>query len=139
MDCSLQQFGTLFATLYGKVPKRIPSLNFVRQCWVLAQIVSETITAMKLAVCLNWVEILFDATTHRQVPFSAVVISLIVDGPETIDPVIVSSYVILEDKTLETQVDGIVTKVRAASSHIFSMILQMTHHFSPKMNSLKRD
>ncbi len=75
---------------------------------------------------------------RRQVPFSAVVISLMGDGPKTIDPVMVLSCVILEDKILETQVDGIVTKVRAASSHIFSMTLQMTHHFSPKINSLKK-
>jgi hypothetical protein len=131
--------GTLFATLYGKEPKRIPSLNFVHHwCRVLVQIVSETIMAMKLAVCLNWVEIFFDTMTCRQVPFSAVVITLVGDGPKTIDPVIVLSYVILEDETLETQVDGIVTKVRAASSHIFSMMLQMTHHFSPKIYSLKK-
>ena len=67
--------------------------------------------AMKLAACPNWAEIFFDATKCRQVPFLAVVISLIRDDPETIDPVIVLSCVILEDKTSETQVDGIVTKV----------------------------
>ena len=66
---------------------------------------------MKLAACPNWAEIFFDATTRRQVPFSAVVISLMGDGPETIDPIIVSSCVILEDETSEMQVDGIVTKV----------------------------
>jgi hypothetical protein len=45
--------GTLFAALYGKEPKSILLLNYVRQCRVLVQIVSETITAMKLAVCTN--------------------------------------------------------------------------------------
>ena len=70
--------------------------------------------AMKLAVCTNWTEIFFDATTRRQVPFSAVVISLMGDTPESIDPVIVSSCVVLEDETSETQVDGIVCKVRLA-------------------------
>ena len=34
------------------------------------------------------------------------------DGPDSIDPVIVLSCVILEDETSETQVDGILTKVR---------------------------
>ena len=38
--------------------------------------------------------------------------SLMEDGPDRIDPVIVSSCVILEDETSETQVDGIVAKVR---------------------------
>ena len=109
--------GTLFAALYGEEPKHIPSVNYVRQCHVLVQIVSETITAMKLAVCTTWAEIFFDATTRRQVPFSAVVISLMGDTPESIDPVIVSSCVVLEDETSETQVDGIVSKVRLAFNH----------------------
>jgi hypothetical protein len=50
---------TLFAALYGEEPKRIPSVNYVRQCRVLVQIISETITAMKLAACPNWAEVLF--------------------------------------------------------------------------------
>jgi len=104
--------GTLFATLYGEEPTNIPSLNYVRQCRVLVQIVSETITAMKLSVCPNWADIFFDATTRRQVPFSAVVISLMGDTPESIDPVIVSLCVVLEDETSETQVHGIISKVR---------------------------
>ncbi len=110
---------TLFAALYNEEPKKITLLNYVRQCWVLVQIISETITAIKLAVCPNWAEIFFDATSHRQVPFSAVLISLMGDGPNTIVPIIVLSCVILEDETLETQVDGIVAKVRAASSHTY--------------------
>ena len=62
-------------------------------------------------------QIFFDATTCRQVPFSAVVISLMGDTPESIDPVIVSSCVVLEDETSETQVDGIVSKGRHAFNH----------------------
>ena len=48
--------------------------------------------------------------------FSAVVISLMGDGPESIDPIIVLSCVVLEDETLETQVDGVVTKVHVSVS-----------------------
>jgi hypothetical protein len=33
------------------------------------------------------------------------------DGPDSIDPIIVSSCVVLEDETSEKQVDGIVNKV----------------------------
>ncbi len=63
----------------------------------------------------------FDATTRRQVPFSAVVISLMGDDPGTIDPIIVFLCVILEDETSETQVDGIVTKVRTPISHTIQL------------------
>ena len=106
--------GTLFAVLYGEEPNHIPSVNYVMQCRVLVQIVSETITAMKLAVCTTWAEIFVDATARRQVPFSTVVIRLMGDTPESIDPVIVLSCVVLEDEMMETQVDGIVSKVRHA-------------------------
>jgi len=108
--------GTLTATLYGEEPKKLPSLNFVRQCRVLVQIIGETITAMKLAACPNWAEIFFDSTTRRQVPFTAVVISLMGDGPDSLDSIIVSSCIVLEDETSEKQVDGIVNKVSWQSS-----------------------
>jgi hypothetical protein len=75
------------------------------------QINGETITAMKLAACLNWAEIFFDSTTCRQVSFLAARISLMGDGHESIDPIIVSLCVVLEDETLEMQVDGTVNKV----------------------------
>ena len=102
---------TLYETLYGENDAIPPSVDFVRQCRVLVQIIGETITAMKLASCEDWAQILFDATTRRQVPFSAVVISLMGDEATSLDPVIVSSCVILEDETAETQVSGIISKV----------------------------
>ncbi len=63
--------------------------------------------AMKLAVCIDWAEIFFLCSCH----------SLMGDTPESIGPVIVSPCVVLEDETLETQVDGMVSKVRRAINH----------------------
>ena len=100
--------GTLTATFYGKEPKKLPSINYVHQCQVLVQVIGETITAMK---CPNWAQIFFDSTAQRQVPFTAIVVSLMDDGPDSIDPIIVSSCFVLEDETSEKQVDGIVNKV----------------------------
>ncbi len=103
--------GTLIATLHGDEPKKLPLLNYVQQCRVLMKIIAKMITAMKLASCLNWAEIFFNSATCRQVPFTAVVISLMGDEPESIDSIIVSLCVVLEDETSEMQVDGIVNKV----------------------------
>ena len=75
------------------------------------QIIGETITAMKLAACPDWAQIFFDSTTRGQVPFMAFVVSLMGDGPDSLDSIIVSSCVVLEDETLEEQVNGIVNKV----------------------------
>jgi hypothetical protein len=86
--------GTLIATLYGDEPKKLPSLNYLQQCRVLVQIIGETITAMKLASCPNCAKIFFNSTTRRQVPFTAVVISLMGDEPESIDSIIVSLCVV---------------------------------------------
>jgi hypothetical protein len=104
--------GTLFVALTGEEPKELPSVNYVRQCRVLIQIIGETITAMKLAACPDWRQIFFDGTTRRQIPFSAVIITLMGDEPGSFDPIIVSSCVIMEDETSEMQVEGIVSKVR---------------------------
>ena len=60
------------------------------------------------------------------------------DGPDTIDPVIISSCVILEDETSETQVDGIVTKVRETTQpYLFSNAADDLSFLLAKINSLK--
>jgi hypothetical protein len=51
---------------------------------------------MKLVACPNQVKIFVDSTGHRQLPFLAVVISLMEDRPESIDSIIVSWCVVLE-------------------------------------------
>ena len=71
---------------------------------------------MKLAACPNWAQIFFDSTTRRQVPFTAIVVSLMGDEPDSIDSIIVSSCIVLEDETSEKQVDRIVNKVSWLSS-----------------------
>lgn len=103
---------TLYAIFSREEPEELPSVNYVRQCRVLIQIIGETITAMKLAACPDWSQIFFDATTRRQIPFSAVIISLMGDEPGSFDPIIVSSCVIMRDETSERQVEGVTDKVR---------------------------
>ena len=90
----------------------MPSVNYVRQCRVLIQIIGETITAMKLAACPDWHQIFFDGTTWRQIPFSAVIKTLMGDEPGLFDPIKVSLCVLTEDETSEMQVEGRVAKVR---------------------------
>lgn len=80
--------------------------------------------------CPNWAQIFFDSTTRRQVPFTAIVVSLMGDGPDSIDPIIVSSCVVLEDETSEKQVDGIVNKVSCQYFDMANMLYRL-------INSLK--
>ena len=100
--------GTLYETFNGKEPEELPSVGFVRQCRVIVQNIGETITAIKLAGADNWKQITFDATTRRQISFTAVVISLMSDG--VLDPVVVSSCVFLEDECSDTQAEGVISK-----------------------------
>ena len=108
---------TLYETLYGAEVVEYPSVAFVRQCRVLIKIIGETITAMKLASCPDWAQIFFDATMRRQIPFLAVIISLMGDEDDasTLDSVIVSLCVITDDETVDVTADGIVKKVRCAN------------------------
>jgi len=100
---------TLYETLYGTEPVHIPSLNHVRHCRVLIQIIGETISALKLASTDTWKQIFFDATTRRQVPFQALIIALMSNGK--LDPIVVSSCIFMEDETAEKEVESIVNKV----------------------------
>ena len=101
----------MYETLYGeKTEEEPPSVNFIRQCRVVVEIMGETVTALKLASADSWKQLWTDATTCRQIPFTALIIGLLGDE-EDIDPVIVSSCIFMDDERSETQADGIVNKV----------------------------
>ena len=101
----------MYETLYGeKTEEEPPSVNFIRQCRVVVEIMGETVTALKLASADSWKQLWTDATTCRQIPFTALIIGLLGDE-EDIDPVIVSSCIFMDDERSETQADGIVDKV----------------------------
>ena len=104
--------GILYDMLSGEKADDLPSVNFVRQCRQVVQVLGETMTAMKLSEAPKemWKQIFFDATTRRQTPFQAVIIGLLgEDG--ILDPVIVSSCIFLEDESAETTVDNMIAKV----------------------------
>lgn len=101
---------TMYETLTGETPADVPSINFVRQCRVVVEVIGETITALKLAAAEDWKALWTDATTRRQIPFTALVIGLLGDE-DTIDPVVVSSCIFMDDERSETQAEGIVSKV----------------------------
>ena len=66
---------------------------------------------LNLPVNKKWKQIIFDATTQRQVPFQAVIIGLMTDNNK-LDPIVVSSCIFMEDELAEKTVDSIVNKVR---------------------------
>lgn len=95
-------------------------------------------TAIKLGGAEKWGQAFADATTRRQLAFQAFIIGLMVpggdDGSVSIDPVVVSSCIFMEDERSETQVESIVEKVSytccavlrrdaLTHSHLFSFIL----------------
>ena len=104
---------TMWDTFYDEEPAQTPCVNFVRECRVVIQIIGETVVAMRLAEATLWKEIFFDATTCRQTPFQAILISIIggEDG-KTIEPIVLSSCIFMEDKTAEKQAEGMNAKVR---------------------------
>ena len=102
---------TMYETLYGTKPKEVPSVNFVRGCRVIVEIIGETIAAMKLASAKTWKQLWTDA-------FTALVIGLLGDDEgDTIDPVIISSCIFMADERAETQADGIEYKASAPAFH----------------------
>jgi hypothetical protein len=103
---------TVYKTLYQEDPDELPSVNFVRECRVLIEIMGETMTAIKLANATQWSQLWTDSTTRCQIPFTTLIVGVLAESGE-IDPVVVSSCIFMEDETSETQADGIVKKVIA--------------------------
>jgi hypothetical protein len=100
----------MYETLYGEKPDELPSVNFFRGCRVVVQVIGETVTAIKLGEAETWKQLWTDATTRRQIPFTALIIGILGDEND-IDPVVVSSCIFMEDEWAETQADGILDKV----------------------------
>lgn len=105
-----QSIQVMYETLYGETPEEIPSVNFIRQCRVVVEIIGETVAAIKLGWAEVWKQLWTDATTRRQIPFSALIIGLLGEE-DVIDPVVVSSCIFMDDERSGTQADGIVNKV----------------------------
>ena len=100
---------TTSAAFTGAEANELPSVNFVRQCRTVLQTLNETLSALRLGKADTWHQLFTDGTTRRQIAFQNLVIALMEDGK--LDPVIVSSCMILEDETSETQVKSIVDMV----------------------------
>ncbi len=54
---------TSYQTYYGKEPIEVPQISFVCQCHVIAQVIGETVAAIKLASAAKWDQFWTDATT----------------------------------------------------------------------------
>ena len=87
----------MYETLHGEETEDLPSVSFVRSCRVVVEVIGETVTAIKLAKANTWRQLWTDATTRRQIPFTAVIIGLLGDD-DKIDPVVVSSCIFMEDE-----------------------------------------
>ena len=88
----------------------MPSVNFVRECRVVVEIIGETLVAIKLGRTEFWDQLWTDLTTRRQIPCAALIIGILADSGN-IDPIVVSSCIFVEDEKSETQVDGIVNNL----------------------------
>ena len=100
----------MYWTLYGKLPEAMPSVNFIRECRIKVEVIGETITALRLASSKSWDQLWTDATSRRQVPFTALIVGML-DDDNNIDPLVVSSCIFMEDERAETQAAGIIEKV----------------------------
>ena len=101
------------AAFVGIEAKELPSVNFVRQCRTVLQNLNETLSALRLGRAENWYQLFTDGTSRRQIAFQNMVIALMEDG--TLDPVIVSSCMVVEDETSDMQVKSILDTVSFCS------------------------
>ena len=116
---------TSSAAFTGAEASELPSVKFVRQCRTVLQNLNETLAALRLGNASTWHQLFTDGTTRRQIAFQNLVIALMEDGD--LDPVIVSSCMILEDETSETHVKSIADMVRQLNCVCFSFCYRFLH------------
>ena len=88
---------TVYETVCGKATNDLPPVSFVCSCRAVVKIIGETVTVIKLARDGSLKQLWTNATTRRQLQFTALIIGLIGDSNK-IDPVVVSSCIFMEDK-----------------------------------------
>ena len=115
----------IYETLYGEKTDDLPTVNFVRSCRPVVEVIGETIAALKLADAANWDQLWTDATTRRQIPFTALIIGVI-GNSDKINPIVLSSCIFMEDETSESQADGIVNKVSTKCQTFFIYLTWLT-------------
>jgi len=86
-----------------------PSVNFIRQCRTVLQNMNEALSALRLGKAESWHQLFTDGTSRRQIAFQNLVIALMENGE--LDPVIVSSCMVVKDETSENQVKSILDTV----------------------------
>jgi hypothetical protein len=67
----------IYETLYKEKPEQLPSVNFLRECRVVIEVIGETMAAIKLAWEAEWGQLWTDATTRRQIPFTALIVGIL--------------------------------------------------------------
>ena len=97
-------------TFTGEEVKTLPSIRYVRHCRLIVQILGETMAAIKLGREKCWQQLFTDGTTRRQISFQNVVIGLMGES-NSVNPVVVSSCIFLENETSDKQVEAILNKV----------------------------
>ena len=65
---------------------------------------------LKLAKSVKWNQLLTNATSRWYISFQALLVG-IMDGDGMIDPLMVSSSILMEDETLETEARCVIYKV----------------------------
>jgi hypothetical protein len=88
---------TVYETLYKEEPDELPSVNFVKECCVLVEVMGETLTAIKLATVPQLSQLWTNSMTRRQIPFTALIIGVLAESGD-IDPVVIS-YLVFSWKT----------------------------------------
>jgi len=100
---------TLYTTLYGKAPEELPSVNYVRECRVVVEVMCETMAAIKLAESPDWGQLFTDGISRRQISFTVLIVRVISNG--NINPIVISSCIFSEDEKSQSIVDAILDKV----------------------------
>ena len=84
-------------------------MNFVRESRIVLKNLNEMLAALRLGHSTTWRQLFTDGTARRQIAFQNLVIAVMEQGK--LEPVLVSSCMVLESETSDNQVKSIMDMV----------------------------
>ncbi len=90
------------AVFKGTEATELPCINFVREIRTVQKNLNKTLAALRLCNADSRHQLLIDGISRRHIVFQTIVVAVVENG--VLDPVIVSSCMVLESETSKNQV-----------------------------------
>ena len=98
------------------IVQELPSINFIQSCWMILQIIGETLAAYCIGKAEQWYQLFSDSTGRRQTDIYNLVIDVI--DEKHLRLLILSTSIILKRETSDKQVEAVLQTISGCGKRL---------------------